>query len=1026
MNFVDLHAHSTYSLLDAYGTPIQLAERAKELGRKSLAITDHGSVSGWVQFNKACVEAEIKPIFGYEAYVVDSVTSVKEEKSRKRNHITLLAENNIGYKNILKLATLAYENFYYFPIIDWDILSKNSEGVIVLSGCWTGKLQKLLVEDNIVEAENWIKMMKTSFGDRFYLETQHYDLHLQTFDKLKLLSEKYSVPIVLTCDVHYQTEGQANIQEILHAIRDRRFFDENNLIEGAYQWDANALFTYVNGKFLGNWNEIFKNINDVAERCNAGLEKGGFPSFITDSGLTSKEIMKAKCKEGIKRLGLEGAGKVYKDRFQREFNLIEEKEYIDYILIASDLIEWSKDNGVLVGSGRGSSAGSLICYLLGITMLDPIKYDLLFERFIDETRIDPPDIDTDFDATRRDLTKEYAKQKYGEDKVCDIATFARFKGKNSLDEIGKMFKIPKAKVETVKEFLIERSGGDVRAELTILDTFEMTPEAKEVSIEYPDILKACLLEGQLRHLSVHAAGVLISTRSLTDVLAMYRKKDKEDGERTIGSFEMKDSSELDLIKVDFLGLTELSIQREIYEMAGKNMLEIYDIPLNDSETLKSFNKADVQGVFQYSGDSTKNILRQMPEVDFEQLIACLTLSRPGPAYSGSATKYISKMSGKEGVESFDWHPILKNITINTYGQIIYQEQIIRILKEFANFSTIDANKCRILISKSKGEQEFQKYFPVFERETKGKITDEQVLHLWESIKVFGRYTFNRSHAASYALVGYWSMFLKTYYTDEFYVCKLNHEKDESNKLRLLMDASKKGYIILPPMLGKSDVFWKIEGKKCLRAGLVEIKGIGEKTAKLLVSNNFRTREDFEEKKVRGVNIRALKSLDEINGFSDSEAYEGDYFNIHAYDSLDIIAPNRIHLEKIKDWDKSYRITIAGRFVEMKYKDIFEEKASRGQSTDNIRDPEKAKYSMMVLEDETDRSLVQIDRYLFDKIEEDIWKAYREKMLVVVDGQKVKGWRMIRAARVTLFSSEEIAELTEYRKDEANIKFKISD
>jgi len=241
-----------------------------------------------------------------------------------------------------------------------------------------------------------------------------------------------------------------------------------------------------------------------------------------------------------------------------------------------------------------------------------------------------------------------------------------------------------------------------------------------------------------------------------------------------------------------------------------------------------------------------------------------------------------------------------------------------------------------------------------------------------------------------------------------------------------MDASKKGYIILPPMLGKSDVFWKIEGKKCLRAGLVEIKGIGEKTAKLLVSNNFRTREDFEEKKVRGVNIRALKSLDEINGFSDSEAYEGDYFNIHAYDSLDIIAPNRIHLEKIKDWDKSYRITIAGRFVEMKYKDIFEEKASRGQSTDNIRDPEKAKYSMMVLEDETDRSLVQIDRYLFDKIEEDIWKAYREKMLVVVDGQKVKGWRMIRAARVTLFSSEEIAELTEYRKDEANIKFKISD
>jgi hypothetical protein len=345
------------------------------------------------------------------------------------------------------------------------------------------------------------------------------------------------------------------------------------------------------------------------------------------------------------------------------------------------------------------------------------------------------------------------------------------------------------------------------------------------------------------------------------------------------------------------------------------------------------------------------------------------------------------------------------------------------LKEFANFSTIDANKCRILIAKSKGEQEFQKYFPIFERETKGKITDDQALHLWESIKVFGRYTFNRSHAASYALVGYWSMFLKTHYTDEFYVCKLNHEKDESNKFRLLRDASRKGYTILPPMLGKSDVFWKIEGKKCLRAGLVEVKGIGEKTAELLVSNNFQTREDFEEKKVKGINLRALKALDEINGFSDREEYEVDYFNIHAYDSLDIIAPNRIHLEEIRDWDKAYNVTTAGRFVGMNYKDIFEERASKGQSTDNIRNPEKAKYSMMLLEDETDRTLVQIDRYLFDKIGEEIWKAYREKMLVVVDGQKVKGWRMIRATRVTFFSSEEIAELTEYRKDEANIKFR---
>jgi DNA polymerase III alpha subunit len=270
------------------------------------------------------------------------------------------------------------------------------------------------------------------------------------------------------------------------------------------------------------------------------------------------------------------------------------------------------------------------------------------------------------------------------------------------------------------------------------------------------------------------------------------------------------------------------------------------------------------------------------------------------------------------------------------------------------------------------------------------------------------------------------MFLKTHYPDEFYVCKLNHEKDESNKLRLLRDASRKGYTILPPMLGKSDVFWKIEEKKCLRAGLVEVKGIGEKTAELLISNNFQTREDFEKKKVKGVTLRALKALEEINGFSDKEEYERDYFNIHAYDSLDIIAPNRIHLEEIRDWDKAYNVTTAGRFVEMNYKDIFEERASKGKSIDNIRNPEKAKYSMMLLEDETDRTLVHINRYLFNEIGEDIWKAHREKMLVVIEGQKVRGWRMIRATRVTLFNLKEVEELTEYRKDEANIKFKLSD
>lgn len=1354
--------------------------RAKELERTAVALTDHGSISGWVQLDKACKENGIKPIFGCEVYMVDSIQRMLSEKDRKKNHLTLLAKNNTGYKNILSLVSSAYDNFYYFPTVDFNLLTKHSDGVIAFSGCWSGMLQRLLAENKIRDAEKLVEKYIGIFKDGFYLETQHYQLFTQTFDKLQILSKKYSIPIILTCDNHYLTDGQESIQEILHAVRDRREFDSTKIVKEEYQWEADKLFDLVESRFnLGDWKQIFSTVNDVAKDCNAELEKGNFPTFISDTGETSKAIMLRKCKEGINRLGLKNAGQVYKDRFKKELQVIESKGFIDYILIAADLIEWAKKNNILVGSGRGSSAGSLICYLLGITSLDPIKYDLLFERFIDETRTDPPDIDTDFDASRRDLVKEYAKEKYGEENVCDVATFAKFKGKNSLDEIGKMFQIPKAKIETVKGFLVERSGADMRNELTILDTFDMAPEAKQISIEYPDIMKACSLEGQLRHLGVHAAGVLISTRPLNEVLALYKKEDKTgEGKRVIASFEMKDSSALGLVKIDFLGLTELTILREVYESLGKDMMEIYDIPLDDVSTLDAFKNIDVQGIFQYEGDSTKSVLRQMPRVDFEQLIACLTLSKPGPAHclhgntkiydcdageiipismaykrkikrtlslfpdgsirpqeiaehlrfggdsktdkqkvyklglhngrqiratsehwfltddgwkklselnigdsvictnkkiwnvgltketsekvaeyakkcsanskgkhfskstefskghapwnknvkwpemsetrkqdwkdgkykdnpkkfkkwavknkdiiksrntraskiraqqlarmspkerrkelsnfidagsrngygkwgwaedghrvesnfeldfdnflfkkgiehkihprlknyrkadykikgvyiecdgmdrkqeywdekyengepyivlkqkddwndklafaceeienhdwfsigksevvsieelgsgtvydfkmkdvpnylaegivvhnSGSATKYIAKMRGKEKVESFDWHPILADITSKTYGQLIYQEQIIRILREFANFSVTDANKCRILIAKSKGEQEFNRYFPKFEKGVGDKISADKTKHLWESIKVFGRYAFNRSHAASYALLGYWSMYMKTHYPAEFYVHNLNHEKEAEKKTRLLSDAVKHGFKVLPPLLGKSDVFWKKEGENGLRAGLTDVKGMGEKTAKLVIENKYSCREDFKNKKVKGITIRAYKALEENKCF-EGDIPKDDYFDVHAYDVLDLLSPNRTKSEEIRDWDDSYNITVAGRFVEMNYKDIFEERKSRGQSADNIRNPEKAKYSMMLLEDETDRSLVHIDRFLFDKIGPDVWDAYNNKKIVIVEGQKVKGWRMIRAKRMQSFSREEINTIIEIKR-----------
>ena len=1007
VEYVDLHCHSNFSLLDAYGTPLQVVGRAKELGRKSLALTDHGSISGWVQLDKACKDSSIKPIFGYEAYMIESIEKMFENKERKKNHLTLLAKNNVGYRNILKLATEAYNNFYYYPTLDFDLLTRHSEGVICLSGCWSGMLQRLLADSKDAEAEALVNRFQSIFKDDFYLETQPYTFFLQTFDKLMNLSRRTSVPIVLTCDNHYQKEEQGAVQEMLHAIRDRREFDEKQIISDAYQWEVEKLLAVMNKYYpYGNWNKIFNTVNDVANSCNAELEKGNFPTFPSNTGETSKEIMLRKCKDGIKNLRLEGAGQVYKDRIRKEFQLIESKGFIDYILIAADLIEFAKKNNILVGAGRGSSAGSLICYLLGVTMLDPIQYDLLFERFIDETRTDPPDIDTDFDADRRDLVKEYAKQKYGEENVCDVATFAKFKGKNSLDEIGRIFKVPKFEIETVKSYLIERTGADMRAEFTIEDTFATVPEAEKIAVEYPDIRKACLLEGQLRHFGTHAAGVLVSTRPLDEVLALYKKED-----RVVASFEMKDAARVNLVKIDFLGLTELTVLREVYEMVGKNMMEIYDIPLNDVPTLEAFRKVDVQGIFQFEGDSTRSILRQMPKVDFEQLIACITLSKPGPSRSGSTAKYIAKMRGKSNIESFDWHPILSDITSKTYGQMIYQEQIIRILREFANFSAIDANTCRAVVAKSKGEQEFDKYYSKFEKGTEDKIKSDKIEHLWDSMKSFGRYAFNRSHAASYALLGYWSMYMKVHYPIEFYICKLNHETEKAKKVRLLSDAAKKGFEILPPVLGKSGVFWTKGGDKQLRAGLTDIENIGKKTAALLAENKYTCREDFQTNKVKGVNLRAYKALDGQKCF-ENDAPVADFFKVHDYDVLDVLAPNRTKSEAIRDWDDAYNVTIAGRFIEMNYKDVFEVKKSKGQSTDDILNPEKAKYATLLLEDETDRTFVLINRFVFSKIGDIVRDAFDNNKFVIVEGVKTKGSKMVRAKRVVSFEEEDIKELVE--------------
>ena len=831
---------------------------------------------------------------------------------------------------------------------------------------------------------------------------------MNTIDQFTYVTKQLDIPVVLTCDPHFQTPDQASYQEVLHSIRDRREFDESRIIREGYQWPADELFEAVKTLFPSlEWETIFENVNRIADSCSVEMPTGSVPRFPMSEEDDAKDLLFQLCAEGVKTRGLNtlssDARKVYADRLRKELQLIQSKDYSDYFLIVSDICRWSKENGILVGPARGSAAGSLVCFLTGITEINPLEHDLVFERFIDESRYDLPDIDIDFEDDRREEVKTYMAEKYGEDKVCSVATFAAFKGKNSLDEVGKSFQIPKGDISTVKKFLIDRSGGDMRSELTIKDTFEMSEEPQKIMEQYPDLRYSMALEGQLRHMGKHAAGVIVGDRPLQEIIALYQRDGKQ-----LSSVEMKDATSLGLVKIDILGITELSILSRAAALIGMDPLDYYNISLTDEKTMQGFRDLDVGGIFQFEGDSTKSVLRQIPNLnDFEQLAACVALSKPGPAHSGGTTKYLARAKGATDVKGFDWHPILARITEPTYYQIIYQEQVISIVREIGQMTWTDANAIRLFMSKSQGEQAFEEYRPAFKKGAIANgLTETSARSVWDETKTMGRWAFNKSHAVSYAMLSWWSMYMKQHHPLEFYLARLLKEGKVEKRIRLLMEVSNRGISVLPPKIGMSQSGWSIEEGKALRAGLMEIKGIGAKMAERIIETPNQTRQEFEDNKVTGVSKKKLDFFEENFIFSDQEDVV-DFFGLKKYDVLAKISPKREILGDIEDGSDTYPIEIAGLFVEMNYKDIHEERRSRGQSTENIKSPEIAKYAMMLLEDETDRCLVMVDRFVFNKIGQKVWNAYNNELFVVIRGHKIKGWRMIRAKDMKVFDPKKV-------------------
>ena len=671
LTFVSLHHHSTFSFLDGYQLPSTHVERAADIGMGALALTEHGNVSSHVQLEMAADKTGVKPIFGCEVYT----GGVGELATQRKNHLTILAENQEGYRNLLGLVTQGWSDFYYEPTVSGPTLAKHKSGLIVLSGC-TGSLlsTSLIGGKNIPEDEASYKRgkevaarFKHTLGDAYYLEVQAFP-ELENVCRLNVmmaqLSEELGIPLVASGDVHYTKPSESDIQQILHNVRGG---GRQTLEEQARAWgydvplcppttDRTMLKRLVaTGLTRAQAVEAINNTQVIAQRCNVRLPK--LPQLrypCEDSYATWRQWLR----DGWRYRGCDKLPKAerkrYKAQLEKELKVIEGKDFIDYFLVVSDLVKWSKDNGILVGPARGSAAASIVCWLLRITEVNPMEFPLVFERFIDESRADLPDIDLDFDSERRDEVRHYLAGKYGADCVGNIGSFTYYKSKNSLDDVARVYRVPKQAVETVKELLIERSSGDLRANATIEDTVEQFDAAAKVFEQYPDLHRAMDLEGNIKGLGVHAAGIVVANGPLTDVAAVYERK-VGDKVYQVLSLDKYDTERQNVLKIDVLGLNTMSLIAECLERTGLTLDDLYALPFDDPEVIAAFHNNDTAGIFQFDGRTMRNVTAELKPDNFQEVYDICALARPGPLYNGATANYIDIKHGRAEADHLTPH-----------------------------------------------------------------------------------------------------------------------------------------------------------------------------------------------------------------------------------------------------------------------------------------------------------------------------------------------------------------------------------
>ena len=829
MRFVHLHTHSHYSLLDGLAKIDDLIGRAKELGMKSLALTDHGNLYGAVEFYKKALKAEIKPILGVEAYIAKGSRHEKQPlKKGEKNyfHLILLCENDFGWKNLLQLATKAnLEGFYYKPRMDKELLRQHHEGLIALSACPAGEIPQLILNNNPEEAEKTVREYQDIFGkENFFLEIGYHPNIPEVAkisEGLKNLSQKTGAPLVATQDIHYLKSEDAEYQDILLAIQTGNTIEnEDRLSIKIDDFSMRSQEEMI--EFFKDFPEAIENTVKIAERCNINLPLYQIllPEFpLPENKNSAVEYLKELVMGKITGRFPTADAKIM-ERLDYELRVIEKTGFADYFLIVQDFVNWAKERGIVVGPGRGSAAGSLVSYVLGITDIDPLKYDLLFERFLNPDRISMPDIDLDFTDARRDEVFAYLRQQYGEDHVAQIITFGTMAARAAIRDAGRALGQPYGLCDQLAKLIPFNEK--------LEEALKKVPELNELYKNNPDAKKiidaAKHLEGVARHASVHACGLVISKEPLTDYVPLQRAP--QDPNIIITQFEMHSIEDLGLLKIDLLGLKNLTIIEETIRLIKElrdEKIEISKIPLDDKKTFKLLQEGDTTGVFQLESSGMRRNLKELEPTEFEDIIAMVSLYRPGPMEL--IPSFINRKHGREKVKYL--HPLLEPILKNTHGIGIYQEQMMRIARDLAGFTLAEADTLRKAIGKKiKILLDSQKE-RLIKGMTENGIDQKTAKEIWELFPPFARYGFNRSHAACYALIGYQTAYLKTHYPIEFMTGLLNADSGDTERIAFLIhEAQKAGIKILPPDINKSFTNFIPEDDKNIRFGLLAIKNVG--------------------------------------------------------------------------------------------------------------------------------------------------------------------------------------------------------